>query len=135
MGDIARLDYDGYPPGQEWRKGQEYPPTVHFDRARIWAAFKRAGPPPGLRPHPWADLGEPFRHAFVTPLGFTLPETVGVSSETALAAAWRWYDFGLALVNTGKPGFSWPGVLDAHPSDLFGKINNLVIREEAIGHG
>lgn len=131
MADIARLDCNSYPPGEEWRTAQEYPPTAKSDRATRWRVHKQNSPPPGLRPHPWADLGEPFKHAFVTPLGFTLPDTVGVASEVALAAAWRWYDICLALVNSGKLAVCWPGALDAHPADLFGKINNRVIADEA----
>ena len=136
MTDIVRLDYDSYPPGEDWRKQQEYPSTARSERTRAWATYKERNPPPGLEPHPWAAEGEPFRHAFVTPIGFTILDTVGVSDEVALAAAWRWHDIRHALVGKLKGDLSsWPGILDLTDSDIERHLQHAVLMSVVVGPG
>ena len=137
MADVARLDFTQEPPGtseHEIRLDRHLILDPVRARQERWTRYRAVNPPPGLRPHPWASIGAMFAHAFVTPSGFTILETVGVARALAFAAAWRWYGICLDVANSGKLPVSWPEILDAHPSDIFGRINNSVIAEEA-SHG
>lgn len=139
---IEKLDYSQPPVGFEKLYEAELaaeamgraPLAKHRDAAltSVWATYRNQRPPPGLQPHPWREgggvLGNPFAHAFVTPHGFTVPDTVGVARELAYCAAWRWYDIRLALVARGKE-FEWPHILDQTDSDIERRMNHRVLME------
>lgn len=133
--DVERLDFSGEPPGTtelEIQSDRYLIPDPARARHSRWQRYRENNRPPGLRPHPWRETGMMFACAFVTPIGFTIPDTVGVSRFAAYAVAWRWYGLRLAVVASGKGKgdlFEWPKILDLPDRDLFLRIDHAVVME------